>query len=170
MDHVFEVESWLRPQPEEEFGDFIDFREYSFFDNDGVPESVKSSEVVVELVHSCSDGTCTQGTGGVAPADIKKVVAPKILLMSTRWSCCVSTTRRRLSGSVRWWGRLAVFVDNADAEKFSRRIKRYAAIWCCKAAHPGHIWYDMEFDVVPHTDRHMRTWDESNPWVPTTGP
>ena len=108
MDHVFEVESWLRPQPEEEFGDFIDFREYSFFDNDGVPESVKSSEVVVELVHSCSDGTCTQGTGGVAPADIKKVVAPKILLMSTRWSCCVSTTRRRLSGSVRWWGRLAV--------------------------------------------------------------
>ena len=43
MDHVFEVESWLRPQPEEEFGDFIDFREYSFFDNDGVPESVKSS-------------------------------------------------------------------------------------------------------------------------------
>ena len=22
--------------------------------------------------------------------------------------------------------------------------------------HPGHIWYDMEFDVEPHTDRHNR--------------
>ena len=170
MDHVFEVESWLRPQPEEEFGDFIDFREYSFFDNDGVPESVKSSEVVVELVHSCSDGTCTQGTGGVAPADIKKVVAPKNLTDVDAMELLREHNKTKVIRFSSMVGTFGGFVDNADAEKFSRRIKRYAAIWCCKAAHPGHIWYDMEFDVVPHTDRHMRTWDESNPWVPTTGP
>ena len=124
----------------------------------------------MELVHSCSDGTCTQGTGGVAPADIKKVVAPKNLTDVDAMELLREHNKTKVIRFSSMMGTFGGFVDNADAEKFSRRIKRYAAIWCCKAAHPGHIWYDMEFDVVPHTDRHMRTWDESNPWVTTTGP
>ena len=59
--------------------------------------------------------------------------------------------------------------DAADAKKFSTRVKRYAGLWCCVFdAVPGHIWYDMEFDVVPHTDRHNRVWDTA--WEPKTGP
>ena len=123
-------------------------------------------------------GACSQllrrhvhtGHGGVAPADIKKVVAPKNLTDVDAMELLREHNKTKVIRFSSMVGTFGGFVDNADAEKFSRRIKRYAAIWCCKAAHPGHIWYDMEFDVVPHTDRHMRTWDESNPWVPTTGP
>ena len=36
---------------------------------------------------------------------------------------------------------------------------------------PGHIWYDMEFDIVPHVDRHNRKWDGGkNKWKLVTGP
>ena len=65
--------------------------------------------------------------------------------------------------------RLRRHADAADAKKFSTRVKRYAGLWCCVFdAVPGHIWYDMEFDVVPHTDRHNRVWDTA--WEPKTGP
>jgi hypothetical protein len=33
---------------------------------------------------------------------------------------------------------------------------------------PGHIWYDMFFDVVPHENRHRRVWQTK--WTPEFGP
>ena len=60
------------------------------------------------------------------------------------------------------------FENKDKAVKFSNRIKRYAGLWCCIHAHPGHIWYDMEHDTFPHTDRHNRVWDKE--WKPKAGP
>ena len=170
MDHVFEVETWLRPEPEAEFGKFIDFREYSFFDNPAVPAGLNESQVVVELVDECGGGRCTQGMGESAPKDVARIVAAKNLtdadvekLLRDHGEVKVL----RFNSMVDAFGG---FADAEDAAKFSRRIKKYAAIWCCKHAHPGHIWYDMEFDVVPHVDRHNRRWTKDKPWTPTTGP
>lgn len=39
-------------------------------------------------------------------------------------------------------------ISNEGAQvKFENRIKKYTSLWCCKQAHPGHIWYDMMWDV-----------------------
>jgi hypothetical protein len=53
-----------------------------------------------------------------------------------------------------------------DWTKFFNRVRGYTSIWCCIAAHPGHIHYDPWWDI-PHTDKFNRQWDT---WVPKTGP
>ena len=61
-------------------------------------------------------------------------------------------------------------VDEAAAAQL--RMREWTSIWCCsppltkKAA--GHVWYDMFWDVVPHTDRHKKEWTE--PWTVKFGP
>ena len=63
------------------------------------------------------------------------------------------------------------FTTAADQDKFEGRIKQLASIWCCirpPPKVPGHIWYDMLFDVKGHKDRHMRVWEGE--WFPKTGP
>lgn len=92
----------------------------------------------------------------------------------------------------RMLGVFSGFAQEADKERFHRRVKDYAGIWCCIHAHPvrarvtfvrvllasltgfpraaprqGHIWYDLLFDM-PHTDRHNRHFDGSFPLL--TGP
>ena len=136
--------------------------------NPALSEAVNSSRLDVELVESCEHGKCTQNVGAAAPKDTKIIVANTKLtdvdvekLLSTHKDVKVIQFRTMV-------GAFGGFVDEQDMQKFSRRLKRYAAIWCCKNAHPGHIWYDMEFDVIPHTDRNNRVWDK--PWKPTTGP
>jgi hypothetical protein len=61
------------------------------------------------------------------------------------------------------------FSDARDWLRFSDRMKQYGSIWCCVLAHPGHIHYDLLFDM-PHRDKFMRLWDANKTWVPTTGP
>ena len=77
MDHVFEIESWVREEPDVDFGPGIDFREYSFFNNSALSEAVNSSRLDVELVESCEHGKCTQNVGAAAPKDTKIIVANK---------------------------------------------------------------------------------------------
>lgn len=54
----------------------------------------------------------------------------------------------------------------ADWTKFSARLRTYTSLWCCVNHHPGHVHYDMQFDV-PHVDKFNKKWDR---WEPTTGP
>jgi hypothetical protein len=60
----------------------------------------------------------------------------------------------------------AKFTDQAAQQRFFKRMQRYTSIWCCVAAHPGHIHYDMWWDT-PHTDKFGRQWES---WTPKTGP
>ncbi len=58
------------------------------------------------------------------------------------------------------------FTEEAQQVRFFKRMQRYTSIWCCVAAHPGHIHYDMWWDQ-PHTDKFGRQWEA---WEPRTGP
>jgi hypothetical protein len=58
--------------------------------------------------------------------------------------------------------------DAAAYGRFERRLKDWTSLWCCKKAHPGHIHYDLFWDVKGHVDKHHKLW--SGPWVPQTGP
>ena len=60
------------------------------------------------------------------------------------------------------------FDSPGTTAQFMEKIKHWTSIWCCVHAHPGHIWYDMLFDVKGHKDRHMRVWEGE--WFPKTGP
>ena len=59
------------------------------------------------------------------------------------------------------------FTHARDFEKFYRRVQHYGSVWCCVDAHPGHIHYDMWWDMPGHKDKFGRTWDK---WEPKTGP
>lgn len=59
------------------------------------------------------------------------------------------------------------FTRAEDWSKFARRMAQYGSVWCCVDAHPGHIHYDMLWDVPGHEDRHGRIWSK---WEPKTGP
>jgi hypothetical protein len=60
------------------------------------------------------------------------------------------------------------FDDAPRQERFKRRMDISASIWCCVDAHPGHVWYDLFWDQVPHKDRHGR--EVAGEWEPVTGP
>lgn len=61
----------------------------------------------------------------------------------------------------------ANFTDPDEWTRFFTRMKHSGSIWCCVAAHPGHIHYDLWWDLEPHTDKFARKWDV---WEPTCGP
>lgn len=171
MDHVFEVETWLRPMPENEAGPNINFREYSFMENPLVPKEVRESEVTVELVKACGgDTACSQDGDEPAPSGVKKVVA-EMNFSDVQIAHLLNNHKDakvlKFSTMV---GVFSGFEDTQKTERFSNRLKRYAGLWCCIHAHPGHIWYDMEFEVKPHTDRHNRIWGGEKQWEPTAGP
>lgn len=57
---------------------------------------------------------------------------------------------------------------DAEAERIREEFLPLTSQWCCVKGRPGHVWYDPYYDVIPHTDRHGRVWNET--WKPTTGP
>lgn len=59
------------------------------------------------------------------------------------------------------------FSEPGAAARFVERMKLYGSIWCCVLAHPGHIHYDLLWDM-PHTDKFQRVWNGT--WDTKTGP
>jgi len=71
MDHVFEVETWLKDRDELAFGPRIDFREHSFLSNPHTPPSVLQSRLQVAL---CQPGPHTDAS----KADTKCLTASQL--------------------------------------------------------------------------------------------
>lgn len=174
MDHIFEVETWLRPMSESEAGSHIDFREYSFLENPSIPKEVLVSQVTVELVNQCGvESTCSQGFAEAAPRNLKMIVAEKNISDVGIVRLLEHHKDVKILKFSTMVGVFSGFEDPSKSRQFSNRLKRYAGLWCCVGGHvwkasPGHIWYDMEFDMIPHRDRHNRLWEK--PWKPVTGP
>ena len=48
-------------------------------------------------------------------------------------------------------------------ETFKEALRQVGGQWCCERGHrPGHIFYDLLFDVIPHRDRTRRLWETPN--------
>lgn len=158
-DHVFDLEQWMRKRSVEEFGPDIPFREYSVLSNPRMLEAVKASKVTVDV---CVGSTASCEGEGTSLVKLREAVTDAAAVEMFRPLRDVKVLEfSSMLGVFRGWA------DEADKNKFHRRIKEYASIWCCIAAHPGHIWYDMLWDQ-PHTDRHGRVFNET--WVPLCGP
>lgn len=171
IDHVLDLERMLgQEKPFEEFGPNIPYREYSFLENAACPEAVKNNQMVVNvctvLHEKCSDGS--------APA---KEVAGALWVMGGRNDKQLQTA---LGGAAKKYpvlkfnstmGLFTRHEDEQDHRRFANRVKFMASIWCCvmpDPGKPGHVWYDMWWDTIPHTDLHNRFWNES--WHIALGP
>eukprot|EP00210_Caulerpa_lentillifera_P007006 g6700.t1 len=59
--------------------------------------------------------------------------------------------------------------DLQKGEEFMKDMNRLTDLWCCfEDSNPGHVWYDAFWDVIPHVDKHNRTWETK--WRPIPGP
>lgn len=136
-------------------------------------QAVLESTVVVNVCiggHPCpqasSEGLQMNLTTPISDADAKAIFSPLSAVKILEFTSML--------------GVVSGFAEDADRERFYRRVRDYAGIWCCIQAHPvrasvirtapvrhasddaatrqGHIWYDLLFDV-PHTDRHNRVFN-----------
>ncbi|KAJ6427880.1 hypothetical protein OIU84_023309 [Salix udensis] len=150
LDHVFEVNTMLKEQPEEEFGPAINFREYSFLDNPSLPRHVKESWLDVQL---CQEGAedCGAPNKTSRPGILRFPKRSNEDMFKTTFSSFKDVKVIQFSSMQDAFGG---FTDKRREEKFRNRVKRYVGIWCCVENHnPGHIYYDMY-------------WDEKSDWKP----
>ena len=151
-DHIFELETWVRKNEP--------FREYSILENPRTPDSVKNGIFdATDKLENIPLETFTDTVVLQALDDVRSSDKHKVLKFDGR------KLIEKFSST-----KLDYFTDANVKREFENKIINYCSIWCCKHAHPGHIWYDMSFDILPHKDRHGRTFNETYPWRALTGP
>lgn len=171
IDHVLDLERMLgREKPFEEFGPNIPYREYSFLDNPACPDEVKSNQVAVNV---CTDPQphCSDGSAAAELVDGALWVRgglDDVQLRTALGDAAKAYTVLKFNTTM---GLFSRHVEDVDHQRFANRVKQMASIWCCvqpEPGKPGHVWYDMWWDTIPHTDLHNRLWNES--WHIVTGP
>jgi arabinosyltransferase len=164
--------------PEEEYGPHIEWKEYSFLENERAQKSIVQRQLVV---HTCGEkGAEPQPPDGVACADGSEPA--EIEVGGVMWlQPGMNEEQLRMAFSSRSIDRYALihfqdaaalwkgFKDESLARKFKKRLDMYTSIWCCIDRHPGHIWYDFFWDVGAHKDKHGREIGPGE-WEPKTGP
>lgn len=152
MDYIFDLEGgWANEKlNEHDFGPRVHFREHTFLDNPRLPAAVRDDKVVVEM---CQDGDCSDGT---SPASLKdKKVRLRSGLSSSQLLTALSTVQNhKVLVFDTMFGAFSNFSDPIDWKKFESRCRLYNSLWCCIDAQPGHIWYNMMWDIPGAMDRH----------------
>ena len=148
MDHVFDMER-MKPGRLKT----LEWREYSFLENPRLPNEVLTSAV---LVGSAKGDEKNAGARRVA-ANTKPMDEDEVLrVLGAEDIRDVPLIKLGKMDDI-WAG----FTSEAKDKAFVEYTKHLTAIWCCvrpPPKKPGHIWYDIWFDRVPHTDRHNRLW------------
>jgi hypothetical protein len=164
--------------PVEEFGPHIEWREYSFLENDRAQKTVVQRKLIV---HTCGkNGAEPQPPDGIGcndgsePADIEvdgvMWLQPGMNEEQLRTAFSNPAVDRYTlihfeDAAGLWKG----FKDESLAGKFKKRLDMYASIWCCVDRPIGHVWYDFFWDVDSHRDKHGREMIGPE-WKPQTGP
>jgi hypothetical protein len=168
LDHIFDLEGgWHRELTPSEFGPNVDYRESSFFSNPRMTAAVNSSRVTIELCAS-GDSKCSDGTTPAPLEGDSKIRIQQGLLSEKLKVALTNADKFKVVHFSTMANAFKNFTETSDWNKFANRMRIYGSIWCCINAHPGHIHYDLLFDV-PHMDKHGRSWNGSD-WEPKTGP
>ncbi|KAK1271588.1 hypothetical protein QJS04_geneDACA004407 [Acorus gramineus] len=147
MDHVFDVYIMLKGLPEEEFGQQIDFREYSFLNNPSLSKRVKDSCLEVQLCKGQSP-RCHVAKETTQPGILK---FPEYSSQETFLKVFSFYKDVKIIHFSSINNAFQGFIDKVREEKFRKRMKSYVGIWCCVQDHvPGHIYYDMYWDEKPN--------------------
>ena len=167
LDHIFDLEGgWHRPLPIDH-GPDIDYRESSFFSNPRMTDAVNKSRVTIELC-APGDSKCSDGSSPAALEGGNKLRIQQGLLSENLKVALTNANSFKVLHFTSMSGAFKNFTNEGDWVKFASRMRIYGSIWCCINAHPGHIHYDLLFDL-PHVDKFGRKWNGSD-WEPKTGP
>ena len=120
------------------------FREHSFLSNPRLPASVRASVSAQPPPADLSDAS-------IAP--LAKLGTVRVLSFDSMPDLYAS-------------------LPSVSKEAEQRRMETWTSIWCCSVPpgprKPGHIWYDLFWDVVPHTNRFRKRVEAT--WEPNFGP
>ena len=104
---------------------------------------------------------------GVTASDVKILLAPLAERRHLRF-------KSMPPGPLSFGG----FEEPAEKEAFETMLRNSVAMWCCineqqakargQPFPPGQTWYDLQWDIVPHTDRFNRRWEGN--WSIKLGP
>ncbi|KAG1662326.1 hypothetical protein FOA52_011484 [Chlamydomonas sp. UWO 241] len=159
LDHIYDLESWVRPFDFAGHGPPIEWRESSFYGNVRMSKAVNASRVVVEVCASASDAGCSDGSSPAPESAGRVRIAPG--LASDKLKVALSGVAKYKT--LDFTTMVSAFGNFSDPEQwgqFANRMRTYASIWCCIDDHPGHIHYDILFDV-PHVDKFNRPFNGS---------
>ncbi|KAL0034633.1 hypothetical protein WJX77_000275 [Trebouxia sp. C0004] len=169
MDHIFDLEQMIKQHPVEAVGPHIEWREHSLLNNSQFP---REDLAAAAHIHICLDGEsdCHDGSKQVA---LSTGSSSSIGLQANLTDQQLQTALASLKETAvlhfdSMMGAFGGHANHGDASRFQRRTEVYTSLWCCVDSHPGHVWYDMWWDQIPHEDRHKR--QISDAWRPSTGP
>ena len=176
LDHILNLENALgHPKNEAEFGPDVPYRELSFLQNPRTPESVRNSVARIERCSPEADGSfaadCASGSAAAIVHDGTMRLQPGLTDVQLRTALSGVKEQFKVLHFASMNGTFSHFEEQADAERFSKRLRHMPSLWCCvnpPAGTPGHVWYDLQWDIIPHTDLHDRRWER--PWNITLGP
>ena len=169
LDHILDLEHLEKDHPEDENGPKVEWREHSFLDNPKAKEIKARSLTIItcnEQSKVCDDGSKRATLVG----DIVKLRAKRSdkEIRTALEGVVDDFDLIQFENPVKLW---KGFEDHKDEDKFANRYTHAASMWCCvepEKGQPGHVWYDMWHDKIPHTDRFMRWVDDV--WKPMLGP
>ncbi|KAA6425748.1 MAG: glycosyltransferase family 77 [Trebouxia sp. A1-2] len=171
MDHIFDLEQMIKHHPVEALGPHIDWREHSLLNNPLFPEEDLAAAAHVHIClggeSDCHDGSkqVVLSTGASSSSSIGLQANLTDQQLQTALASLEETAVLHFDSMM---GAFGGHANHGDASRFQRRTEVYTSLWCCVDAHPGHVWYDMWWDQIPHEDRHKR--QISDAWKPSTGP
>ncbi|CAK9200431.1 unnamed protein product [Sphagnum jensenii] len=147
LDHVFDIHQMLAELDNLEFGPGIGFREYSFLENPLLPHEVKTSVLKVELCNEHSNG-CSRQAMSPSAGVLKLPKNSTEYQLITTFDAYKDYKILQFSTAEDAFGG---FSDVVREAKFKQRIKMYTGIWCCVLDKtPGHIYYDIYWDLKPN--------------------
>lgn len=171
LDHILNLETQLgHSKPAVAFGPDIPLREYSFLENPALPAAMSDNQIVV---HVCTEKQphCSDGREPAIEHEGALWIMPGLdddLLMVALEQAARTYKVLRFSTMS---GVFSRHKNDTEHNMFVERTTPMASLWCCvlpPPGGPGHVWYDMWWDTVPHKDQHAREWTE--PWSITLGP
>jgi hypothetical protein len=137
-----------------------------------MPAHVRESKVLIELCEEgeedkfCADGS-TAATVQNGTIRLKKGLNDEQL----RRGLGEVAREYKVLSFKRIDGAFSRHKSDVDHKKFMKRTALMSSLWCCvqpETGKPGHVWWDLWWDVIPHTDIHHRKWEE--PWHIVLGP
>lgn len=171
LDHVLDLERHLgHSKPVEAFGPDIPLREYSFLSNPALPVSVRDSQVTINICEEAAP-YCSDGSSAAAEHEGALWIMPGLDDERLRVALGPAAQEHKVLNFTAMAPAFSRHKTEADHAKFVRRTTPMTSLWCCvmpPPATPGHVWYDLWWDTVPHTDQHGRVWSAG--WNITLGP
>lgn len=150
------------------------FRESSFLSNPRLPAHFRLQTVELEIEPEEAAGSPNLVEHGVGRVKIMSQPVERIVsaLEGASGSGSKSFLDQWKIINIKNPSLIKLYENEGKLKEYLGRIRGMLTVYCCErppnGKGAGHIFYDPQFDIIPHTDKLNRVWDSS--WVPKLGP